>query len=83
MDIFSDERVVNATSANRAILTQDWSTQKSPKNQVIEQYQEMDDLDNMTQKPTSEMPRKDKRPCLSRELQVTIIKVSIRKILVS
>jgi hypothetical protein len=43
----------------------------------------MDDLDNMTQKPTSEMPGKDKRPCLSRELQVTIIKVSIRKILVS
>ena len=43
----------------------------------------MDDLDNMTQKPTSEMPRKDKRPCRSRELQVIIIKVSIRKILVS
>ena len=64
-------------------MAQDWSTQKSPKNQVIEQYQEMDDLDNMTQKPTSEMPGKDKRPCLSRELQVTIIKVSIRKILVS
>jgi hypothetical protein len=56
---------------------------KVQKNQVTEQYQEMDDLDNMTQKPTSEMPAKDKRPCLSRELQVTIIKVSIRKILVS
>jgi hypothetical protein len=83
MDIFSDERVVHATSASRAILAQAWSTQKSPKNQVIEQYQEMDDLDNMTQKPTSEMPRKDKRPCRSRELQVIIIKVSIRKILVS
>jgi len=60
-----------------------WRTQKSSKNQVNEQYQETDDLDNVTQKPTSEMPGKDKRPCLSRELQVTIIKVSIRKILVS
>jgi hypothetical protein len=45
-----------------------WRTQKSSKNQLIEQYQEMDDLDNMTQKPTSEMPRRDERPCLSREL---------------
>jgi hypothetical protein len=75
--------VVNALSANRDILAQGWRTQKSSKNQVTEQYQEMDDLDHMTQKPTFEMPGKDKRPCLSRELQVTIIKVSIRKILVS
>jgi hypothetical protein len=60
-----------------------WSTQKSSKNQVIEQYQEMDDLDNMARKPPSEIPGKNRFPFLSRELQVTIIKVSIRKILVS
>jgi len=60
-----------------------WSTRKSSKNHVIEQYQEMDDLDNMTQKPTSEIPGNNRLPFLSRELQVIIIKVSIRKILVS
>jgi len=75
--------VPNAPSASRDLLAQGWRTQKSSKNQVTEQYQEMDGLDNMTQNPTSEMPGKDKRPCPSRELQVTIIKASIRKILVS
>jgi len=60
-----------------------WSTRKSLKNHVIEQYQEMDDLDKVTRKLTSEMQGKSKLPFLSRELQVTIIKVSIRKILVS
>jgi hypothetical protein len=43
----------------------------------------MDDLDNMARKPPSEIPGKNRLPFLSRELQVTIIKVSIRKILVS
>ena len=43
----------------------------------------MDDLDKVTRKLTSEMQGKSKLPFLSRELQVTIIKVSIRKILVS
>jgi hypothetical protein len=54
--------VVNALSANRDILAQGWRTQKSSKNQVTEQYQEMDDLDNMTQKPTSETPREGQTP---------------------
>ena len=69
--------------ANRDILAQGWSTRKSSKNRVIEQYQEMDDLDKVTQKLASEMQGNNKLPFLSRELQVTIIKVSIRKILVS
>jgi hypothetical protein len=68
MEISFEESVVNALSANRDILAQDWSTQKSSRNQVTEQYQGMDGLDHMTQKPTSEMPGNDKRPCLSREL---------------
>jgi len=42
----------------------------------------MNDLDKVTQKLVSEMSRK-KLPCLSLGLQVTIIKVSIREILVS
>jgi len=60
-----------------------WSTRKSSKNHVIEQYQEMDDLYKVTQKLASEMQGQNKLPFLSLELQVTIIKVSIRKILVS
>jgi hypothetical protein len=69
--------------ANRNIPAQGWSTRKSSKNHVIEQYKEMDNLDKVTRKLTSEMQGKSKLPFLSRELQVTIIKVSIRKILVS
>ena len=60
-----------------------WSTRKSSKNHVIEQYQEVDDLYKVTQKLASEIQGKNKLPFLSLELQVTIIKVSIRKILVS
>ena len=60
-----------------------WSTRKSSKNHVIEQYQEMDNLDKVTPKLASEMQGKSKLPCLSLGLQVTIIKVSIRKVLVS
>jgi hypothetical protein len=60
-----------------------WSTQKSSKNHVIEQYQEINDLDKVTRRLSSEMPGRNKRPGPSLELQVTIIKVSIRKILVS
>ena len=59
-----------------------WSTRKSAKSHFIEQYQERDDLDKVTQKPASEMPGKNKLPFLSLELQCTIIKVVIRKILV-
>ncbi|HXZ95264.1 MAG TPA: hypothetical protein VEG28_05080 [Dehalococcoidia bacterium] len=59
-----------------------WSARKSSKNQLIEQYQEMNDLDKVTQKLVSEISGK-KLPCLSLGLQVTIIKVSVRKVLVA
>jgi hypothetical protein len=60
-----------------------WSTRESSKNYVIEQYQELDDLDKVAYKLASEMSGKNKLPFLSLELQVTIIRVSIRKILVA
>jgi len=60
-----------------------WSTRKSSKSHFIEQYQERDGLDKVTQKPASEMPGKNRLRFLSLELQCTIIKAVIRKILVA
>jgi len=68
--------------ANRDTWAQGLEHAKKFKKPCYWQYQEMDDLDKVTQNLASERQGKNKLPCLSRELQVTIIKVSIRKILV-
>jgi len=56
---------------------------KTGSNYVIERQQDAGDLSRVTQKLTFDVSGEDKSPCLSRELQVTTPKVSIRKILVS
>jgi hypothetical protein len=48
--------------ANRDIVAEGGSTRKSSKNHIIEQYQEMDDLNKVTQKLASEMRGKSKLP---------------------
>jgi hypothetical protein len=55
---------------------------KRSKNQVVDQCQGMNDLDKVTQRLVSGISG-EKLPCLSLGLRVTIIKVSIRKILVA
>jgi len=56
---------------------------KTGSDYFIERQQDASDVSRVTQKLISDMAGKDKSPCLSRELQVTTPKVSIRKILVS
>lgn len=76
--------MVNAIAgANRNILAQGLEHTEKFQNRVIEQYQGIGNLDNVAHKLASEMQGKNKSPFLSLELQVTIIKAVIRKILVA
>jgi hypothetical protein len=54
-EVFSEEKVVNVISASRDILAKGLEHVKKFKNYVIEQYQELNDLDKVTQKFASEM----------------------------
>lgn len=65
----------------RNILQQGLEQTEKFKNYVIEQYQEMGDLDKVTQKLASETQERNELPFLSLELQVTVTKAAIRKIL--
>jgi glyoxylase-like metal-dependent hydrolase (beta-lactamase superfamily II) len=65
----------------RNILPQGLEQTEKFKNYVIEQYQEIGDLDKVAQKLASEIQEKNELPFLTLELQVTITKAAIRKIL--
>ncbi len=65
----------------RNILKQGLEQTEKFKNYVIEQYQEIGDLDKVAQKLASEIQEKSGLPFFSLELQLTIIKAAIRKIL--
>jgi len=65
----------------RNILPQGLEQTEKFKNYVIEQYQEIRDMDKVAQKLASEIQEKNELPFLNLELQVTITKAAIRKIL--
>lgn len=65
----------------RNILQQGLEQTEKFKNYVIEQYQEIGDLDKVTQKLASETQERNELPFLSLELQVIVTKATIRKIL--
>jgi glyoxylase-like metal-dependent hydrolase (beta-lactamase superfamily II) len=65
----------------RNILEEGLGQTEKFKNYVIEQYQEIGDLDKVAQKLAFEIQERNELPFLSMELQVTIIKAVIRKIL--
>jgi glyoxylase-like metal-dependent hydrolase (beta-lactamase superfamily II) len=65
----------------RNILQQGLEQTEKFKNYVIEQYQEIGDLDKLTQKLASETQERNELPFLSLELQVIVTKAAIRKIL--
>jgi glyoxylase-like metal-dependent hydrolase (beta-lactamase superfamily II) len=65
----------------RNILPQGLEQTEKFRNYVIEQYQEIGDLEKVAQKLASEIQEKNELPFLNLELQVTITKVAIRKIL--
>lgn len=65
----------------RNILPQGLEQTEKFKNCVIAQYQEIGDLDKVTQKLASEIQEKNELPFLTLELQVTITKAAIRNIL--
>lgn len=48
---------------------------------LVRQYQELGDIEEVAQKLASEIRRKNELPFLSLELQATILKISVRKIL--
>ena len=65
----------------RNILLRGLKQTKKFKNYVIEQYKEIGDLDKVAQKLASEMQEKNELPFLTPELQLTVTRAAVRKIL--
>jgi len=65
----------------RNILPQGLEQTEKFKNYIIEQFQEIDDIDKVAQKLAADMQEKNELPFLTLELQDTIAKATVRKIL--
>jgi glyoxylase-like metal-dependent hydrolase (beta-lactamase superfamily II) len=65
----------------RNILPQGLEQTEKFKNYVVEQYQEIGNMDKVSQKLASEIQEKNELPFLTPDLQVTITKAAVRKIL--